>query len=89
MIAGFAAGEVDKLAETKGEDWVREHRMRERTQEQAESLYDQHYGGDDNYNPYVVFLLLFVRGVYGANFSRVCRQQRDAPQHFDNYNNNW
>ncbi|RAL62918.1 hypothetical protein DID88_004759 [Monilinia fructigena] len=31
LIAGFAAGEVDKLAETKGEDWVREHRLRERS----------------------------------------------------------
>lgn len=53
LIAGFAAGEVDKLAETKGEDWVREHRMRERSQEQAEHLYNQHYGQDDQYDPYV------------------------------------
>ncbi|TVY67539.1 hypothetical protein LSUE1_G005867 [Lachnellula suecica] len=51
LIAGFAAGEVDKLAETKGEDYVREHRMRERAQEQGEHLYDQHYGQDDQYNP--------------------------------------
>ncbi|KAF7868437.1 hypothetical protein EAF04_004969 [Stromatinia cepivora] len=51
LLAGFAAGEVDKLAETKGEDWVREHRMREKSQEQAEHLYDQHYGQDDQYDP--------------------------------------
>lgn len=57
LLAGFAAGEIDKLAETKGEDWVREHRMRERSQEQAEHLYDQHYGQDDQYDPYVLFYL--------------------------------
>lgn len=51
LIAGFAAGEIDKLAETKGEDWVREHRMREKSQKQAEHLYDQHYGQDDHYDP--------------------------------------
>ncbi|QSZ31239.1 hypothetical protein DSL72_000802 [Monilinia vaccinii-corymbosi] len=51
LIAGFAAGEIDKLAETKGEDWVREHRMREKSKEQAEHLYDQHYGQDDQYDP--------------------------------------
>ena len=51
MIAGFASGEVDKLAETKGEDWVREHRMREQVQDQANNLYDSHYGQDDQYDP--------------------------------------
>ncbi|KAM3069085.1 hypothetical protein ACMFMG_004266 [Clarireedia jacksonii] len=51
VLAGFAAAEVDKLAETKGEDWIREHRVREKAQEQSRELYDQHYGQDDQYDP--------------------------------------
>ncbi|PQE08021.1 hypothetical protein CJF30_00011188 [Rutstroemia sp. NJR-2017a BBW] len=51
LLAGFASAEVDKLAETKGEDWVREHRVREKAEEQSHQLYDQHYGDQDQYDP--------------------------------------
>lgn len=64
LLAGFASAEVDKLAETKGEDWVREHRMREKSEEQATHLYDQHYGQDDQYDPYVISLLLLLLPFY-------------------------
>ncbi|KAF2663563.1 hypothetical protein BT63DRAFT_435070 [Microthyrium microscopicum] len=53
LLAGFATAEVDKLAETKGEDWYREHgeKTKERATEQANHLYDQHYGNGNDYDP--------------------------------------
>ncbi|OQO13888.1 hypothetical protein B0A48_00763 [Cryoendolithus antarcticus] len=51
LIAGFAGGEVDRLAETKGEDeWDREKAKHE-AKKRSEQLYDQHYGQDDQYDP--------------------------------------
>ncbi|KAF2731706.1 SPX-domain-containing protein [Polyplosphaeria fusca] len=43
MLAGFAAAEVDKLAETKGEDWFDRRKAKEQAQENAERMYDEHY----------------------------------------------
>lgn len=51
LLAGFAGAEVDKLAETKGEDFFDKERSKHQAKRQAEQLYDQHYGGDDQYDP--------------------------------------
>ena len=51
LLAGFAGAEVDKLAETKGEDaWDREKAKHE-ARRNAEHMYDEHYGGQDQYDP--------------------------------------
>lgn len=51
MVAGFAGGEVDKLAETHGMNEVDRLRANHQAKEQAKDLYDQHYGGQDGYDP--------------------------------------
>ena len=55
MLAGFAGAGVDYLAETKGEEFVRDeegkHRAKKRAAEKANQLYDQQYGDQPNYNP--------------------------------------
>ena len=49
LLAGFAGAEVDKLAETKGADWVDREKAKHHARENAEHMYDEHYGGYDNY----------------------------------------
>jgi len=51
LIAGFAGGEVDKLAETKGMDFVDRERAQHAAKKNAEEMYDQHYGDQDQYDP--------------------------------------
>ena len=51
LLAGFVGGEVDKLAETKGEDAWDRHKTKERAQRGAEQMYDDHYGQQDRYDP--------------------------------------
>lgn len=51
MIAGIAGGEVDKLCETKGADYVDRERTKHEAKKRAENLYDQHYGQYDQYDP--------------------------------------
>ncbi|KAK7555217.1 hypothetical protein IWX49DRAFT_606175 [Phyllosticta citricarpa] len=51
VLAGFAAAEVDKLAETKGADWVDREKAKHQAKKNAENMYDEHYGGRDEYNP--------------------------------------
>ena len=51
VLAGFAGAEVDKLAETKGEDFFDKERSKHEAKKRAENLYDQHYGGQDQYDP--------------------------------------
>ncbi|KAF2140216.1 uncharacterized protein K452DRAFT_288988 [Aplosporella prunicola CBS 121167] len=51
LLAGFAAAEVDKLAETKGEDFVDRERAKHEAKKNAEHLYESHYGEHDEYNP--------------------------------------
>jgi hypothetical protein len=51
MLAGIAGAEVDKLAETKGEDWFDRERAKHQAKQRAEQLYDSHYGGQDQYDP--------------------------------------
>jgi len=54
LLAGFVGGEVDKLAETKGEDAWDHHEARKHAEQSAERMYDEHYiddQGADQYNP--------------------------------------
>lgn len=51
-IAAIAGVEVDRLAETKGADWVDKERAKHDAKKKSEQLYDQHYGDEENYNPH-------------------------------------
>lgn len=54
LLAGFAGAEVDKLAETKGEDFFDKEKAKHHAKERAEKLYDNHYvdnHGADQYDP--------------------------------------
>lgn len=52
LLAGFAGAEVDKLVETKGMDEYDAVRAKRHARDAAENMYDQHYGQDDQYDPY-------------------------------------
>ncbi|KAH6881559.1 hypothetical protein BKA58DRAFT_4486 [Alternaria rosae] len=43
LLAGFAGAEVDKLAETKGEDWFDREKAKRDAEHHAERMYDEHY----------------------------------------------
>ncbi|KAH8177204.1 hypothetical protein LIA77_02286 [Sarocladium implicatum] len=51
LIAGFAGAEVDKLAETKGLDFLDREKAKHHTKRQAEHLYDEQYGQYNDYDP--------------------------------------
>ncbi|KAJ4293623.1 hypothetical protein N0V90_008907 [Kalmusia sp. IMI 367209] len=54
LLAGFAGAEVDKLAETKGEDWFDKEKAKRQAKQNAERMYDEHYvdnQGADQYDP--------------------------------------
>jgi len=51
MIAAIAGAEVDKLAETKGMDFVDRERAKHHAKKNAEKLYDEQYGDMDRYDP--------------------------------------
>ncbi|KAI1340881.1 hypothetical protein F5Y15DRAFT_35213 [Xylariaceae sp. FL0016] len=51
MIAGIAGAEVDKLFETKGLDAYDREKAKHHAKKQAEHLYDEQYGGMDQYDP--------------------------------------
>lgn len=53
-LAAFAGAEADKLIETKGLDYVDAEKAKHHAKQNAEQLYDSHYGDMDEYNPYVV-----------------------------------
>ena len=50
LLAGFAGAEVDKLAETKGEDFYDREKAKQEAKRRTEQMYDQHYG--ENYERY-------------------------------------
>ncbi len=52
-IAAIAGAEVDKLFETKGLDFIDREKAKHHAKQQAEHLYDNSYGNQDNYDPYV------------------------------------
>lgn len=51
MIAAIAGAEVDKLAETKGLDFVDKEKAKHHAKQNAEKLYDEQYGDMDQYDP--------------------------------------
>ena len=48
VIAGFAGAEVDKLAETKGMDWMDNEEAKRHARQSAERMYDDRYGGQND-----------------------------------------
>ena len=52
LLAGFAGAEVDKLAETKGEDFFDKEKAKHEAKKRAENMYDEHYVDDQNADQY-------------------------------------
>jgi hypothetical protein len=54
LLVGIAGAEVDKLAETKGMDFIDREKAKHHAKENVENMYDQHYidgQGADQYDP--------------------------------------
>ncbi|OTB07680.1 hypothetical protein M426DRAFT_71477 [Hypoxylon sp. CI-4A] len=51
ILAGIAGAEADKLIETKGLDFVDREKAKRHARQQAEELYDNHYGDMDQFDP--------------------------------------
>ena len=51
MLAGIAGGEVDKLFETKGLDFLDRETAKRQAVDRVQNSYDQHYGGSDQWSP--------------------------------------
>jgi hypothetical protein len=54
LLVGFAGAEVDKLAETKGMDFIDREKAKYHAKQQVEGMYDEHYvdnHGADQYDP--------------------------------------
>lgn len=51
LLAGIVGGEVDKLFETKGLDYLDKDKAKGDAREIAEKSYDQHYGGQEQWHP--------------------------------------
>lgn len=47
----IVGAEADKLAETKGMDFVDREKVKHQAKENARDMYEEHYGGDEEYNP--------------------------------------
>lgn len=51
LLAAAAGFEVDRLAETKGADFVDREKAKHHAKKQAMELYEQQYGGKDEWHP--------------------------------------
>ena len=54
MLVGLAGAEVDKLAETKGMDFIDREKAKRHAKDNVENMYDEHYiqgQGADQYDP--------------------------------------
>ncbi|KAF8849638.1 hypothetical protein BDZ45DRAFT_680368 [Acephala macrosclerotiorum] len=54
LLVGLAGAEVDKLAETKGMDFIDREKAKRHAKENAEHMYDEHYvrgQGANQYDP--------------------------------------
>ncbi|KAH8797053.1 hypothetical protein F5882DRAFT_287482, partial [Hyaloscypha sp. PMI_1271] len=51
LLVGLAGAEVDKLAETKGMDFIDREKAKHHAKQQVEGMYDSHYGDNDQYDP--------------------------------------
>ncbi|EGX88639.1 CipC-like antibiotic response protein, putative [Cordyceps militaris CM01] len=49
ILAGLVGAEVDRLAETKGANWIDKERATRDAQKRTEDLYDSHYGKQDDW----------------------------------------
>ena len=49
--AGFAGAFIDLEFESKGLDFIDKEKAKRHAREQAEGMYDEHYGGQDQYDP--------------------------------------
>jgi hypothetical protein len=52
MLVGLAGAEVDKLAETKGMDWIDREKAKHHAKENVQNLYDDHYVNGQNADQY-------------------------------------
>ncbi|KAL3422892.1 putative CipC-like antibiotic response protein [Phlyctema vagabunda] len=52
MLVGLAGAEIDKLAETKGEDFVDRERAKHAAKQNVERMYDDHYINGQNADQY-------------------------------------
>ncbi|CRG87250.1 hypothetical protein PISL3812_04267 [Talaromyces islandicus] len=50
-LVGLVGAEIDKLAETKGADAWDKHEAKKHAHENVQALYDEHYGGQEQYDP--------------------------------------
>jgi hypothetical protein len=50
-LVGLVGAEIDKLAETKGLDEYDRIEAKRHAHENVQNLYDQHYGGQDQWHP--------------------------------------
>lgn len=51
MLAGIVGGEVDKLFETKGLDYLDKEKVKQQAYANVEQGYNQHYGNQPEWNP--------------------------------------
>ena len=51
VLAGLAGVEADRLIETRGADYIDREKAQRDAKRHAESMYDQHYGDQDQYDP--------------------------------------
>lgn len=51
LLGGIVGGEVDKLFETKGLDYLDREKAKHHAREIAENSYDQHYGDQEQWHP--------------------------------------
>jgi hypothetical protein len=52
LLVGLAGAELDKLAETKGMDFVDREKAKHHAKEQVEHMYDEHYVRGQNADQY-------------------------------------
>ena len=67
-IAAIAGVEVDRLAETKGADYIDREKTKHEAKKRSEQLYDQHYGQEENYNPNKKHPHKKIQEEFGGNY---------------------
>jgi len=50
-LVGLAGIEIDRFAETTGAKWLDKEEAKRQARKHAEGMYDEHYGGQDQYDP--------------------------------------
>ena len=52
LLVGIAGAEIDKLAETKGMDWVDREKAKHHAEKNVQHMYDEHYVRGQNADQY-------------------------------------